>query len=126
MNNKKTIYFIISISIFVGVLHILIGPNYQGFGNGFISGYLIDILLPLNVYLLFQVVLRKVISILFSRIYGAVFTFSIGLIVEFLQYAGFDVFGNTYDPLDILMYGSGVLLGLLIDLLIISKLEKRC
>jgi hypothetical protein len=42
-----------------------------------------------------------------------------------LQITGFRIFGNTFDPLDILMYGLGIGLGLMIDMTLIDKLEDR-
>ena len=124
MKNKKSIFLIIAISIFVGLLHFLIGPNYQGIYRKFISEYLLDILLPLNVYLLLQISIRKKMTIFKSRIIGAISVFLFGTSVEILQLKGIHVFGSTYDFLDIVMYGIGVFLGLIIDLLIIDKYEK--
>jgi hypothetical protein len=124
MKNKKSIFIIVVISLLVGLLHFMFGPNYQGIFRNFIRGYLIDILLPMNLYLLMQISLRKYISIKKSRVIGFSFTFIFGLIVEMLQLYEFDFLGSTYDPFDILMYAIGVLLGFLIDLFIIDRLEK--
>ena len=124
MKNKRSIYLIVSISIFVGLLHFIIGPNYEGVFKHFIRGYLIDILLPLNLYLLLQISLRKKISVTKSRMIAALFTFSFGITVEILQLNGINFLGRTYDPLDILMYAIGIGLGIVIDLTIINKLEK--
>ncbi len=60
-----------------------------------------------------------------SRICGALFTFIIGLTAEMLQLNDIPVFGTTYDPLDIVMYGIGILLGILLDFTIIDNFEKR-
>lgn len=125
MKNKKSIYIIVSISLFVGLLHFLIGPNYQGFFKDFFRSYLIDILLPLNLYLLLQIALRKKTSVYKSRIIAVVFTFLFATTVEILQLYEFNFLGNTYDPLDILMYGIGIGLGVIIDLTIINKFEKN-
>lgn len=124
MKNKKSIYLIVGISLFVGLLHFVIGPDYNGLCKHFIRGYLLDILLPMNLYLLLQISLRKKISILKSRLIGAIFTFLFGLAVEISQFYEIKFLGSTYDPLDILMYGLGVILGLLIDFLIIDNYEK--
>ncbi|MBK8087009.1 MAG: hypothetical protein IPK31_03030 [Chitinophagaceae bacterium] len=124
MKNKNSIYLIVAISLFVGLLHFLIGPNYQGILKHFIRGYLIDILLPFNLYLLLQISLRKKIAVTKSRIIGAVFTLSFGTIVEILQLNKIEFLGSTYDPLDILMYGTGVGLGIIMDLTIINRFEK--
>jgi len=124
MKNKKSVYLIVGISLFVGLLHFIIGPNYDGIFKHFIRGYLIDVLLPMNLFLLLQIALRKKISIVKSRIFGAIFTFLFGMAVEILQLYEIKFLGSRYDPWDILMYGIGVTLGLLIDLLIIDKIEK--
>lgn len=125
MKNKKSIYLVVSISIFVGLLHFVIGPNYQGICKHFIRGYLIDILLPMNLYLLLQISLRKNISVNKARIIGAIFTFAFAIMVEILQFYKIQFFGRTYDPWDILMSGIGIGLGIAIDLIIIDKFEKQ-
>lgn len=124
VKNQRSIYIIVAISLFVGSLHFLIGPNHNGIFKHFINGYLIDILLPLNIYLLMQIALRKKMKTKWCRAVGILLTFLFGLTIEILQYYDILVFGSTYDPLDILMYGIGVILGLFIDLLIIDKLER--
>jgi hypothetical protein len=121
LKNKKSIYLIVAISLFVGLLHFLIGPDYRGIGKHFIRGYLIDILLPFNLYLLLQLSLRKNLSVAKSRIIGAVIPFSFGTIVELLQLNNIEFLGSTYDPLDLLMYAIGVGLGIMMDFTIISR-----
>ena len=125
MKNKKSTYIIVSISIFIGLLHFIIGPDYQGIFKHFIRGYLIDILLPMNLYLLIQISLRKYISINKVRIIGSIITFAFGTIVEIFQLYEIEFLGTTYDPWDILMYVIGIGLGIVIDLTIIDKFEKQ-
>jgi hypothetical protein len=91
----------------------------------FIRGYLIDLLLPMNLYLLLQISLRKSISVNKARIIAAIFTFAFGTIVEILQFYEIEFLGSTYDPWDILMYGTGIGVGVIIDLTIIDKFEKH-
>jgi hypothetical protein len=79
----------------------------------------------MNLYLLLQISLRKKISIRNSRIIGAVFTFLFGLTVEILQFYKIKFLGSTYDIIDIAMYATGVILGLLIDFTLIDKLERQ-
>ena len=112
------------ISIAVGLLHFLIGPAYQGPFRSFVTGYLIDILLPMNCYLLAQVALRKQFSVRNSRLLAVLGTFAFGAMVEYLQYLGLDFLGNTYDPWDLIMYGLGIGLGQGIDRLILDPWEK--
>jgi hypothetical protein len=125
MKNKKSIFLIVGISLFIALLHFIIGPDYNGIYKHFARSYLIDMLLPMNIYLLLQISLRKKISIVKSRVIGALFTFLTGLIVEILQLFKIEFLGSTYDPLDIVMYGIGVMLGLLVDYTIIDKFENQ-
>lgn len=125
MKNKKSIYFIVGISLFVALMHFIIGPDYDGIFKHFVRGYLIDLILPMNLYLLLQISLRKNMSIVKSRVIGSLFTFLFGLTVEILQLFKIEFLGSTYDPLDIVMYGIGVMSGLLVDYTIIDKLENH-
>ena len=45
--------------------------------------------------------------------------------VEILQLNKIPIFGSTYDPMDILMYGIGVAMGVLLDFTIIENFEKE-
>jgi len=125
MKNRKSIFFIVGLSLLVASMHFIIGPDYNGIFKNFMRGYLIDLMLPMNLYLLLQISLRKKVSIVRSRVTGAIFTFSFGAIVEILQLLKIKFLGSTYDPLDILMYGFGVVLGLLADYTIIDKFENQ-
>ena len=125
MKNKKSIYLIVAISLFVGLIHFIIGPGYQGICRNFVQSYLIDILLPLNLYFLLQIALRKSLKVNKSRITGAIFTFGFACLVEILQLYKIPFFGRTYDPWDIVMYGIGTGLGIALDLTIINLLEKQ-
>ena len=125
MKNKKSIYLIVALSIFIGLLHFIIGPDYQGIFRHFIRGYLIDILLPMYMYLLTQIALRKYTSINKARISGSIIIFAFGTMVEILQLYEIEFLGKTYDPWDVLMYAIGIGLGCVLDLTIIEKFEKQ-
>jgi len=125
MKNKISIYIIVSFSIFIGILHFIIGPDYQGIFKHFIRGYLIDILLPMNLYLLLQISLRKHITVNKSRVIGAIIPFAFGTMVEILQLYEINFLGRTYDTWDIVMYAIGIGFGIVFDLTIIDKFEKQ-
>lgn len=125
MKNRKSTYIIVSISLFVGLLHFVIGPDYQGIFKHFVRGYLIDILLPMNLYLLLQISLRKCISVNKARIIGAITTVAFGTIVETFQFYEIEFLGRTFDPWDLLMYVIGAGLGIVIDLTVIDNFEKQ-
>ncbi len=115
-HHKKLI--ITAIAILVGVFHFVTGEQYQGPFPVFVNGYLIDILLPTTLYLLLGLIENQLIrSILFRTC--AVFGF--GCFVETSQYFGHPVFGSTFDPLDILAYAGGVLLGILLDSILFPR-----
>jgi hypothetical protein len=125
MKNRKSIFFIVGLSLLVASMHFVIGSDYSGIFKNFVRGYLIDLILPMNLYLLLQISLRKKVSIAKSRVIGAISTFSFGVIVEILQLLKIKFLGSTYDPLDIVMYGIGVIIGLLVDYTIIDNFENQ-
>ncbi len=88
------------------------------------TGHLIDILLPMNCYLLGQLPFRKYFSVRISRVMAGLGTFALGVLVEYTQYLGLDFLGSTYDPLDLMMYTLGVGLGLGIDRILLDPWEK--
>ena len=125
MKNKLSKVLIVVFSLFVGLLHFLIGPDYQGLYREFIRGYLIDILLPMDLYLLLQISLRDYFKVKYSRIIGVSFSLLFGITVEVLQLNKIHFLGSTFDPIDILMYGFGISLGVLLDFIVIDKLERN-
>lgn len=124
MKNRISKYIIVAISFIVGILHFIIGPDYNGPYKLFVTGYLMDILLPFTLYMLFQVSFRKKTTVLVSRIFGAIFTILFGVWVEFLQFKGYSILGSTYDSLDIVMYIIGVVFGFVFDFLVLSRFEN--
>lgn len=125
MKNKKSVVFITALCVFVLALHFVTGPDYSGPIKSILKGYLIDVLLPMSVYLLLQVALRKQYAVSNSRIYAVVLTFFAGLIIENLQFLGYDILGSTWDPLDLVMYLTGIGLGVILDILVIKRWEDQ-
>jgi len=109
------------IALTVGGLHFVTGENYQGPFPVFVNGYLIDILLPMTMFLLMGLIENRIIS---SALFRALAVFGFGCFVEGSQYFGRPFFGSTFDPLDILAYAGGVTLGLVLDLVIFLRLIK--
>jgi hypothetical protein len=114
---KKLIITIIALT--VGALHFIKGENYQGPFPIFVNGYLIDILLPMVLYLLLSLFQSKLIR---SPTFRACAVFGFGCVVEASQYFGYPIFGSTFDPLDIIAYAGGILLGILLDLVLLPRL----
>lgn len=104
------------IALVVGALHFVTGDGYRGPFPVFVNGYMIDILLPMALFLLMSLFKNKIIR---STLIRAGVVFGFGCFVEASQYFGRPFFGSTFDPLDILAYAGGVLLGALLDLVVL-------
>ena len=117
---KKTITTIVALT--VGGLHLITGENYPGPFPLFVNGYLIDILLPMTMVLLIGLIQNRFIL---RPAFRAAAVFLFGCAVEASQYYGRPVFGSTYDPLDILAYAGGVMLGLFLDMILFPRLFKK-
>lgn len=117
-NKGKAI--VVIIALFVGLMHFVIGPNYRGPYKDFMIGYLIDIILPVSLYLLFHLSLQQKLPLNISRFTSASVVMAIGIMVETLQYFGVQIFGNTFDPFDFLMYALGVFIGWVIDITVLK------
>jgi hypothetical protein len=114
---KKIIITILA--LIVGALHFVTGEQYQGPFPVFVNGYMIDVLLPMILYLLMSLIPNKLIH---SPLFRACAVFSFGCFAEASQYFGRPLFGSTFDPLDILAYAGGVTLGILLDLILFPRL----
>lgn len=117
---KKFIITIIALA--VGLLHFVTGENYRGPFLAFVNGYVIDILLSMTLYLLLGLIEVKWIQ---SALFRAVAVFLFGCFVETSQYLGYPLFGSTFDPLDVLAYAGGVILGIFLDLVLFSHFVPR-
>ena len=114
--SKKSIITIITLA--VGLLHFVTGEGYRGPFPVFVNGYLIDILLPMTMYLLMGLMETKPIQ---YPIFRAAAVFLFGCVVETSQYFGRPFFGSTFDPLDILAYAGGAVLGVFLDLILFPR-----
>jgi hypothetical protein len=114
--NRRIVITVIAIG--TAALHFVTGEQYGGPFAMFVNGYLIDILLPMMLVLLMDLFKNKLLR---SPFFRASAVFAIGCLVEFTQYAGYPIFGSTFDPLDILAYAGGVLLGLFLDLVLFPR-----
>jgi hypothetical protein len=120
MMAKKSL--IVLIALTVGLLHFVTGENYRGPFPIFVNSYLIDILLPMLLYLLLGLFEVKWIR---SIIFRSTSVFLFGCVVETSQYLGYPLFGSTFDPLDIVAYAGGVLLGVFLDRFLFPRFIPR-
>lgn len=97
-----------AICLTVGALHFVTGPAYRGPLRAFVTGHLIDLLLPFSLVLLLGVGFEH--SPRFrSPARRAAAIFLLASTIEFLQYRGVPLFGRTFDPVDVVMYAGGVI-----------------
>lgn len=120
MTAKKITVTLIALT--VGLLHFVTGENYQGPFPHFVNGYMIDILLPMAMYLLLGLFEVKWIR---SPAFRAGAVFLLGCVVETSQYLSRPFFGSTFDPLDILSYAGGVLLGIFLEHTLLPRFVPR-
>ncbi len=112
---------IVSIMLPIALLHFFTGKHYSGPLPDFVNGYLIDILLPFGVYFLFSNISLPIIKRWWVK---ASLVFAIGATVETLQYLGIPIFGQTFDPLDYIMYASGAILGAICDTMVFPRIFR--
>ena len=109
---------IIIIMLIIALMHI-IGPFRQQSGtwHDLYYSYFSDLVMPFGFYFL---LVNAESNIPFLRVWwikaGGLFLLT--LTAELLQYAGIYALGTVFDPLDIVMYASGILLALFSDRLI--------
>jgi hypothetical protein len=117
---RKTV--VIGMAVGVGILHFFTGPEYRGPLRTFVTGHLINILLPFTIYLVLGITRHAALR---SEIVRCALVFGIGAVTETLQYAGLPIFGRTFDPLDYLMFGIGILSAAVFEWAVLSRLEER-
>ena len=106
---------IIAIELLLALVHALrIGTLLDGRWYELYYSYFSDIVLPFGWYFLLC------LSEASYRILGhwsrkAVIILALMTIAETLQYFGIYAFGTTFDPVDYVMYGLGVLLAVFVD-----------
>lgn len=114
----KKRFLITVIALVVAALHFIKDRIFQGQLRVFVNGYMIDILLPMTLFLLMGLFQNKTIR---SPLFRACAVFGFGCFVEATQYFGRPIFGSTFDPFDILAYAGGVLLGIFLDLVVFPR-----
>jgi hypothetical protein len=105
----------------VALLHFVTGRAYKGPYPEFVNGYLLDILLSFALYFLLCP-LDAIFRFLRPWFVKGLPVFAIGFSVEVAQFYGVPIFGRTFDPLDFVMYGMGVMLAAIIDTTALSQI----
>lgn len=118
MNKQKLA--VLSIVIPISLLHFVTGKNYHGPFPDFVNGYLMDILVPFAFYFLLRLITEKRLQ---SKMLNGLIVFVAASSAEILQYFHVPVLGRTFDPIDFVMYAIGCLLAVIVDSLVIARLN---
>ena len=110
---------VVAVNIPIALLHFVTGSNYTGPYPEFFNGYLLDILVPLAFYLL---LCPQEYSILRHWMVKGALVFGAGASVEIAQFFGAPLLGRTFDPLDFVMYGIGVMLAAILDSILFPRI----
>jgi hypothetical protein len=110
---------IIGIMIPIALIHFFTGSNYKGPYPELVNGYLLDILVPFGFY--FLLCLNE-FAPLRPWIVKSILVFGVASFVELAQFLGVPIFGRTFDPVDFIMYGIGVILAAILDTIVLSRI----
>jgi hypothetical protein len=116
-DRRKTVV-VVCLVVPIALLHFFTGSAYRGPWPEFVNGYLLDILVPFAFYFLLvlpETPLLRLWPVKASLVFGA------GACVEIAQYFGAPILGQTFDPLDFVMYGLGVVLAALLDTVVFPR-----
>lgn len=109
------ILIVILIQIVIALVHAFrLGQIFNGQLYILYYSYFSDLILPFGVYFLLSIN-DKSIPALRHWFIKAGTIFLLTSAAEICQFFGLEVLGVTFDPIDILMYGTGVLLAAFID-----------
>jgi len=120
MKNYRKV-FVVTLAVFVALLHFVIGPNYGGAFKGFFKAYLLDILIPFSFYFLFTLKATRTKQKI--AVSAGIVVFA--AVVEYLQYRGIAVFGSTFDPYDFVAYFAGAISAIVLDLTVFYKIQRK-
>lgn len=112
------VILIVLIMIPIALLHFVTGSSYKGPWPLFVNGYLIDILLPFGFYFLLCLFDNALLKPWYVK---GIIVFGAATAVEITQFFGIPLFGSTFDPLDVVAYGFGVLLAIIFDTQIFAR-----
>lgn len=115
---------IILIEGIIAMIHIFrLGQIFEGYAYNLYYSYFSDLILPFGIYFLLSTnettipVLRK-----WYVKAGAIFLLTTG--AEICQLFGIEVLGVTLDPIDICIYGVGVLMAVFVDKQILTRIFR--
>ena len=118
------ILLIIAIQIIISLIHIFrLGQLFSGKLYILYYSYFSDLIIPFGFYFLLSI---NEFSIPFLRDWRvkSIIVFSTATTVEICQFFDMPVLGVTFDPIDIIMFGAGVIMAVLVDKQIFAQIFK--
>lgn len=119
--NKQRKKIIIGIQLFIALIFIVGADWTPEKIHQFFHNYFADIILPFGLYFLLMLIEDR-FSFLRTWSGKVISVFLLASASEILQYFGIYALARVFDPIDFMMYASGVLLAALVDI----KLVSRC
>lgn len=113
---------VISIMFVIAIIHIFrLGSYFKGDLRACYYAYASDIMIPFAAYFLLS--LNEIQFRFLQKWYiKALTVFAVMTFSEIMQYFGIYFFGDTFDWLDILMFGIGVSIAVCFDTFVLKKL----
>jgi hypothetical protein len=115
---SRKMVVVVCLVVPIALLHFFTGSAYRGPWPEFVNGYLLDILVPFAFY--FLLILPETPLLRFWPV-KALLVFGAGACVEIAQFFGAPILGQTFDPLDFVMYGLGVGLAAFLDTMVFPR-----
>jgi hypothetical protein len=113
---------VISILLVIALIHIFrVGTYLRGSLFTLYYSYFSDIVIPFGIYFLLCLEAGYVRLLRDWRV-RALLVFGVASFTEVLQAFGVPLLGQTFDPLDFVMFGAGVLLAVLVDRSLLDRL----
>ena len=115
----------VSIMLLIALVHFFrVGTYLPGSLFTLYYAYFSDIVLPFGMYFLLWM---NDVHVPFLRDWRvkAMLVFGVASSTEVLQAFGVPLLGRTFDPLDFVMFGGGVLLAVFVDRLLLDRLLPR-
>ena len=110
---KKAV--VVGIMVIVALIHLFrVGSYLDGALYTLYYSYFSDIIVPFGMYFLLGIN-ETTFRLLADWRLKAILVFAAASSTEIMQAFGVKLLGNTYDPLDIVMFGVGVLLAVVFD-----------
>jgi len=117
--DRRKMVVVVCLVVPIALLHFFTGSAYRGPWPELVNGYLLDILVPFAFYFLLVLPEHPLLE---RWPVKALLVFGAAASVEIAQFFGLPVLGRTFDPLDFVMYGLGVLLAALLDTRVFARL----